>query len=88
MTRRQKLFLALSYKHAEDILEFIYKNEQVSFKEIVERFKLSESSVRKITNALSRVGMIKNVRNKASQDRRARGYIINNLDLLIKIGEL
>lgn len=77
MNRKQKIFKAMWRKNAEEILAYVYQNETASFEELVQNFPTtSASSIRKITNLLTYAGLIKSVRNKQSEDKRAKHYII------------
>lgn len=87
MNRKQKIFKAMWRKNADEILAYIYQRDGVPFEELVNNFKTSASSVRKITNLLTYAGLIKSVRNKLSEDKRAKHYIIADESATIAVLE-
>lgn len=88
MNRKQKIFKAMWRKNAEEVLAYIYQHEKASFEELEQNFpNTSASSIRKITNLLTYAGLIKSVRNKHSEDKRAKHYIISDETATIAVLE-
>lgn len=89
MTRKEKVFKILSLKHCLDVLAHIYQNSKISFAYICKDFpNESEHTIRKLTNKLSSVGLIKSVYIKDSKDKRKKGYIICDENAVITLLEL
>lgn len=81
MTRKEKIFKALSKKHTIDILAHIYKEYPLTFSQLCKDFpELSEHTVRKATNSLSSTGLIESVYLINSEDRRRKGYVIKDVN--------
>lgn len=79
--KTRDVFRVLSIKHAEDVLWDIdalcKKEEYPSFVELSERLNLNKETLRRITNRLSRVGLIKSVKSVGRQ----RVYVICDSEL-------
>lgn len=89
MTKKEKIFKVLSLKHCLDVLAHIYQNNEISFADICKDFpNESKHTIRKLTNKLSSVGLIKSIYIKGSQDKRKKGYIICDENTVITILEL
>lgn len=89
MLRRHAIFKILSRKHAEDVLGYIYQEEEADFYSICENFScLSKDSVRKILDGLGRVKLIKCVSRKTLENPRRKVYIINDTDALFQLSDL
>ena len=89
MTRKEKIFKVLSLKHCLDVLAHIYQNSEISFADICKGFpNESVHTIRKLTNKLSSVGLIKSIYVKDSQDKRKKGYIICDENAVITFLEL
>lgn len=89
MLRRHAIFKILSRKHAENILGFIYQNEEVEFTDICQSFpKVGKDTVRKVLDGLGRVKLIKCVSRKSIENPRRRVYIIRDTDALFQLSDL
>lgn len=89
MLRRHAIFKILSRKHAEDVLGYIYQEEEADFYSICENFNcLGKDSVRKILDGLGRVKLIKCVSRKTLENPRRKVYIINDTDALFQLSDL
>lgn len=89
MLRRQAIFKILSRKHAEDVLGYIYQQEELEFTDICEYFNnLSKDSIRKILDGLGRVRLIKCVSRKTQSNPRRKVYIIRDTDALFQLSDL
>lgn len=92
--RYNLVFSALSVKKALDVYLEIWfgcKTEEYrSFEEIRKSLHLGESTCRRITNRLARVGLIKSLIDSRQDDKRKRvyvvssGYFANTLENLLK----
>ena len=88
------VFSALSVKKALDVYLEIWNGckteEYCSFEEIRKSLHLGESTCRRITNRLARVGLITSLIDSRKTDRRKRVYVVssayfaNTLDDLLK----
>lgn len=76
------IFQALSIRHALEVYLEIWQGckteEYRSFEEIREAINIKKESCRRITNRLSRLKLIKSIKNPNSEDKRKRIYIITN----------
>lgn len=81
MQKIQKIFKALSMKNALNVLMMIYASQQIeyyiTFEELFNKSTLNENTLRRITNSLSRNGIIKCVRDEEASDRRRKVYKCN-----------
>jgi DNA-binding MarR family transcriptional regulator len=82
--KAKNIFSALSIKHAGDVLMEIdslcQTEDYPTFKELSERTGLNRNTLRRITNKLSRVGLIKPTK-KNDGDKRQRVYVIRDVKL-------
>ena len=74
------VFRAFGMDKAIDVFLLIYEGcrieDYVSFNQIREKLKMSEYKLRIITNRMSRIGLIKSIRDTRYQDKRKRYYIV------------
>lgn len=78
----RSVYRVLSTKNAIDVLFDIYEGckveQYLTFSQLRERYKKSEASLRRLTNRLSRSGLIKSVKSTQSKDKRTRIFIITD----------
>ena len=81
MQKIQKIFKALSMKNALNIMMLVYAGQQteyyMTFEDLFNKSTLNENTLRRITNSLSRNGIIKCVRDEDASDRRRKVYKCN-----------
>lgn len=88
------IFSALAVKKALDVYMSVWQGckteEYCSFEDIRKELRIGKSSLRRITNRLSRVGLINNLKDPQSEDKRKRVYCVssayfaNTLEELLK----
>ena len=80
----RNVYRVLSIKNSINVLLDIYEGckteEYKAFSDLRNSYKMSEFSLRRITNRLSACGLIKSVKAKG-RDGRVRVYIVSNPDL-------
>lgn len=80
----KKIFKALSMKDALDVYFTIYSGcsveYYVTFEDLLEKINIKKDSLRRITNSLSRHGLIKSVGGYRA-DKRKKVYVVTNADL-------
>lgn len=86
MKNYRNILRAISMKYAYEVLNEINNLGGLTFKELATTMKLSAYTLRRITNRLSRVGIIKSVQGN-SNDKRERVFIIQDQMLLKQINE-
>lgn len=86
MKNYRNILRAISMKYAYEVLNEINNLGGRTFKELASTMKLSAYTLRRITNRLSRVGIIKSVQ-RDSNDKRERIFIIEDQMLLKQINE-
>jgi DNA-binding MarR family transcriptional regulator len=86
MKNYRNILRAISMKYAYEVLNEINNLGGRTFKELAATMKLSAYTLRRITNRLSRVGIIKSVQGN-SNDKRERVFIIEDQMLLKHINE-
>ena len=69
MKNYRNILRAASVKYAYEVLKEIDNSGSSTFKELMNKTQLSEYTLRRITNRLSRVGIIKSIKGN-SEDRR------------------
>lgn len=78
--KANKVFKAISMKHSIDVLaEIDYLSERCdypTFKELVINTKLNKNTLRRITNRLSNVGLIKSTKCEDCTDKRERVFVV------------
>lgn len=78
----RSVYRVLATKNAIDVLFDIYEGckveQYLTFSQLRERYKKSEPSLRRLTNRLSRSGLIKSVKSTQSKDKRTRIFIITD----------
>jgi DNA-binding MarR family transcriptional regulator len=88
----RNIYRVLATKDAISILNDIYegcKTEQyLTFSEIKKIYGKSIPSLRRLTNKLSRSGLIKSVKSQNGKDGRTRVFVVTNPDLCDKILEI
>lgn len=84
MKNYRNILRAVSMKYAYEVLNEI--QEGCTFKELSQKTKLSSYTLRRITNYLSRVGIIKSIKGN-SEDKRERVFVIEDQMLLKQINE-
>lgn len=76
------IFSALSIRKALDVYLEIWQGckteEYRSFEDIRKELRIGKSSLRRITNRLSRVGLINSLQDPTSEDGRKRVYCVAN----------
>lgn len=81
MQKIQKIFKALSMKNALSVMMLVYAGQQseycMTFEDLFNKSALNENTLRRITNSLSRNGIIKCVRDEIAPDRRRKVYKCN-----------
>lgn len=95
MKSYKKVFGALSSKGVIDVFMQIYlgckTEEYKSFQEIKDSLKINKNTLRRITNRLSRCGLISSAQPTESEDKRKRVYIVEDsklADLIEQIYQL
>lgn len=82
MKSYKKVFGALSSKGVIDVFMQIYfgckTEEYKSFQEIKDSLKINKNTLRRITNRLSRCGLISSAQPTESKDKRKRVYIVED----------
>lgn len=77
----RNVYRALSMKNGVNVLMDIYAGckieEYRTFSDLKKTYKMSEFSLRRITNRLSSCGLIKSVKGK-NEDGRTRVYVVVN----------
>jgi predicted transcriptional regulator len=85
----RNVYRVLAVKDALNILIDIYEKckieEYMSFNDICKKYKKSEPSIRRITNRLSRSGLVKSIKNPNSENGRSRVYIVSDATLCDKL---
>lgn len=85
MKSYKKVFGALSSKGVIDVFMQIYlgckTEEYKSFQEIKDSLKINKNTLRRITNRLSRCGLISSAQPIESKDKRKRVYIVEDSKL-------
>lgn len=85
MKNYKKIFNTLASKGAIEVFLQIYSGckteEYPSFEEIRKSLRMSKFTLRRITNRLSRGGLICSGKHKDSSDGRKRVYMIENAEL-------
>lgn len=85
------VFRAFGMDKAIDVYLLIYDGckieDYVSFKQIKDKLRISEYKLRLITNRMSRIGLIKSVRDTRYQDKRKRYYVVKNAHFADKFCE-
>lgn len=80
----RNVYRALSMKNGVNVLMDIYAGckieEYKTFSDLKKTYKISEFSLRRITNRLSSCGLIKSIKANR-EDGRARVYVVENADL-------
>lgn len=71
-----------------DISEGCKVEQPVTFADLHKMYKLSKPSLRRITNRLSRCGLIRSSKDTTSSDGRKRVYIVRNMSLCDKLIKL
>lgn len=76
------VFRAFGVDKALDVYLQIYEGCKIedyfSFNQLREKFKMSEYKLRLITNRMSRIGLIKSVRDTRFEDKRKRYYVVKD----------
>lgn len=95
MKNYRAIYRALSMKNALNVLTLVYNGNVVknymTFGDLKQMLKSDEYTLRRITNSLSRVGLIKSIKKGKMTDEadgRKRVYVIDDLFLYKKIMEL
>lgn len=87
-----KLFKTLAIKHSIDVLLLIYlkskTEEYPTFEYLRKELHLANSTLRRVTNALSRNKIIKSVIPNTGEDRRHRVYVICNTEVTEQIYQM
>ena len=87
----RNVYRALSMKNSINILMDVYEGckteDYKTFAELKKPYKMSEFTLRRITNRLSSCGLIKSVKGK-NEDGRTRVYVVVNADLCELINSL
>lgn len=86
MKNYRNILRAISMKYAYEVLNEINNLGGRTFKELTATMKLSAYTLRRITNRLSRVGIIKSTQ-RDSNDKRERVFIIEDQMLLKKLND-
>lgn len=86
MKNYRNILRAISMKYAYEVLNEINNLGGRTFKELTATMKLSAYTLRRITNRLSRVGIIKSIKGN-SEDKRERVFVIEDQMLLKHINE-
>lgn len=85
----RNVYRVLATKKAIDVLIDICEGckieQYLSFTDLSCKYKMSKPSLRRLTNRLSRSGLIKPIKNKTSSDGRTRVYVVNDIDICEKI---
>ena len=80
----RNVYRALSMKNSINILMDVYEGckteEYKTFADLKKPYKMSEFTLRRITNRLSSCGLIKSIKANR-EDGRARVYVVENADL-------
>jgi DNA-binding MarR family transcriptional regulator len=88
----RNIYRVLATKDAVSILADIYegckKEQYLTFSEIHKIYRKSIPALRRLTNKLSRSGLIKSVKSQTGEDGRTRVFIVTNPDLCDKILEI
>lgn len=81
MKNYRNILRAVSMKYAYEVLNEINNLGGRTFKELAHNTRLSAYSLRRITNRLSRAGIVKSIKGSGS-DKRERVFIIEDQMLL------
>lgn len=85
----RNVYRALSVKNAYIVMAEIYEGCQIndfrSFEDILKRLKMNKATLRRITNRLSRSGVINSVKDENNPDKRKRVYVIADKELIEKL---
>lgn len=87
----RNVYRALSMKNSINILMDVYEGckteDYKTFADLKKPYKMSEFTLRRITNRLSSCGLIKSVKGK-NEDGRTRVYVVVNADLCESINSI
>lgn len=85
----RSVYRVLSTKDAISVLFDIYEGckieQYLTFSELRKKYKKSEASLRRLTNRLSRSGLIKSVKSNQVTDKRARVFIVTDAKMCDEI---
>ena len=84
MKNYRNILRAASVKYAYEVLKEIDNSGSSTFKELMNKTQLSEYTLRRITNRLSRVGIIKSIKGN-SEDRRERLFVIVDSPIIKRV---
>jgi DNA-binding MarR family transcriptional regulator len=84
MKNYRNILRAASVKYAYEVLKEIDNSGGSTFKELMNKTQLSEYTLRRITNRLSRVGIIKSVKGN-SEDKRERLFVIVDSPIIKRV---
>lgn len=84
MKNYRNILRAVSMKYAYEVLNEIQEGK--TFKELARNTKLSMYTLRRITNRLSRAGIIKSIKG-SSEDKRERVFIVEDQMLLKQLND-
>ena len=88
----RNVYRVLSIKDAFSVLWEIYNGcmteEYKTFENIRESLKMNKNTLRRITNRLSRSGLIQSSKSTSYHDKRKRVFVIIDSELFKKISEL
>lgn len=73
------------YLHIYDCCKI---EDYASFNSIRKKFRMSEYKLRLITNRMSRLGLIKSLRDKRYEDKRKRYYVVGDAHFAEKFCDL
>lgn len=84
MKNYRNILRAASVKYAYEVLREIDNSGSSTFKELMNKTQLSEYTLRRITNRLSRVGIIKSIKGN-SEDKRERLFVIVDSPIIKRV---
>lgn len=84
MKNYRNILRAVSMKYAYEVLNEIQEGK--TFKELARNTKLSMYTLRRITNRLSRAGIVKSIKGTGN-DKRERVFIVEDPILLKQLNE-
>lgn len=84
MKNYRNILRAATVKYAYEVLKEIDNSGGSTFKELMNKTQLSEYTLRRITNRLSRVGIIKSIKGN-SEDKRERLFVIVDSPIIKRV---
>ena len=92
MKNYKKVFSALASKGVIDVYMQIYygckTEEYQSFENIRKELRMSKDTLRKLTNRLSRCGLISSAQPYETDDKRKRVYVVDNPELAELVNQI